>query len=110
MKPIDALPIRAHRSSKYILKLIQRVTGITYDKVGLLRWNLSCNALVPYCALKAFEDLFKDNYVYVKRSDAIRCIVERANPAADGVDGLDQSENGGYTSNGSNGVHIEAAR
>ena len=86
---------------------MQRLTGMTYDKVGLLRCNLLCNALVPYCALKAFENLFKDNYVYEKRSDAVRCTVERANPAADGVDGLDQSENGGCTSNG---VHIEAAR
>ena len=80
---------------------------MTYDKVGLLWWNLPCNALVPYCALKAFENRFKDNYVYVKRSDAVRCIVERANPAVDGVDGLDQSENGSCSSNG---VHIEAAR
>ena len=80
---------------------------MTYDKVGLLRWNLSCNVLVPYCALKAFENHFKDNYVYLKPADAVRCIVERANPAADYVDGLDQSENGGSSSNG---VHIEGAR
>ena len=79
---------------------------MTYDKVRLLRWNLSCNARVPYCALKAFENNFKANYVYVKPLDAVRCISERANPAADGVGGVDQSDNGGCTSNR---VHIEDA-
>ena len=107
LKPIEVLPIRAHHSSKHIFELLQRVTGMTYDKVGLLRWNLSCDALVPYCTLKAFKNNFKANHLYVKPLDAVRRIVERANPTADGAAGMDQSDNGGCSSNS---IHIEGAR